>query len=573
MEYQWRPNQKPDPVKIDHLQKELGINTHLCQLLVQRGIEHFDEARDFFRPSLQKLHDPFKMRDMDQAVSRINTAIQAEEKILIYGDYDVDGTTAVALVSSFLKDHYPHLETYIPDRYSEGYGVSIQGIDYAHQKGITLIIALDCGVKAIEQVKYAHSLGIEFIICDHHLPGDELPKAVALLDPKRPGCPYPYKELSGCGIGFKLVQALCQNWKLNDEQWLPFLDLLAVSIGSDIVPITGENRILAYHGLKKINKSPRPGFARLKELAGKKEKELSIMDVVFMIGPRINAAGRISHGKLAVNLLTGTNTEQIELDSATINEQNSERKELDRSVTAAALDMIEEMQEQDRFTTVVYHKSWHKGVIGIVASRLMETYYRPTVVFTESNGRLSGSARSVHGFDIYEALEHCDHLLEQFGGHKYAAGMTLTPEKFGAFKDTFEKVVRESILPEHRKPFIPVDLKLSLDQVSRGFYRILQQFAPFGPGNMNPVFQTDYLQDTGHSRVVGSDGLHLKVVLQEPASGLSIDGIGFGLAGKMSLLMTGKPLSVVYHLDENEFNGQKNLQLRVKDIKLTEEVG
>ncbi len=572
MKYRWVQTPLPSEKALEDLRQELKINPILVQLLVQRGITTYDEAKDFFRPSLKKLHDPFLMLDMDKAVTRINKAIKREEKILIYGDYDVDGTTAVSLLSSFLKDHYPNFKTYVPDRYSEGYGVSKQGVDFARNENISLIIALDCGVKAVDKVDYALSLGIDFIICDHHLPGDQLPRAVALLDPKREGCAYPFKELSGCGIGFKLVQALCSDWGLSYKEWLPLLDLLAVSIGSDIVPITGENRILAYHGLVKINTNPRPGFALLKELAGKKDQKLSIMDVVFMIGPRINAAGRISHGKLAVDLLTGTDLTKIEADSLTINEQNTERKELDRSITASALDMIEGLKEQERSTTVLYDQKWHKGVIGIVASRLIETYYRPTVVFTESNGKLAGSARSVKGFDIYKALERCDHILEQFGGHKYAAGMTLVPENFEHFKLTFEKVVDELILPEQRIPVIEVDAELNLMDIQNGFYKILKQFAPFGPENMNPVFQTNGLVDTGYSSVVGSDGSHLRVVLRDPDADVSISGIGFGMADKIELILSGKPVSVVYHLDENEYKGRKNLQLRLKDLRLSEEV-
>ena len=570
MEYQWKSLEKPHPETVQKLQKELGINPILCQLLAQREIYDFQTAKDFFRPSLKQLYDPFLMQDMDKAVARIDLAKQKGEKLLIYGDYDVDGTTAVSLLSSFLRKHHPELDIYIPDRYAEGYGVSFQGIDYAKEQGMTLIIALDCGIKAVDKVEYASSLGIDFIICDHHLPGDMLPQAVAILDPKRRECNYPYKELSGCGIGFKLVQALCQKWHLPKEEWLPLLDLLAVSIGADIVPITGENRILAYHGLRMINSRPRPGFALLKELAGKKDKDLSITDVVFMIGPRINAAGRISHGKLAVDLLTGTELDRIEEDSLTINDQNTERRELDRSITASALSLIEELQEQERSATVVFNRDWHKGVIGIVASRLIETYYRPTIVFTESNGKLTGSARSVPGFDLYQALERCGDMLEQFGGHKYAAGMTLQPENFDRFKIAFEEVVTELILPDQKIPTLLIDATVRFSDIQAKFYNILKQFAPFGPGNLSPVFKTDGLMDTGHSRIVGNDKNHLRLVLQEPSSGICISGIAFGMANKMDLVLSGRPLSVLYHLEENEFNGKKGLQLMVKDLKISE---
>lgn len=572
MNYRWNNISEPSESVVNQLQQQLGINKTLCTILAQRGISDFDTAKTFFRPSLDHLHDPFLIKDMDRAIERIEQAIQSGERILIYGDYDVDGTTAVSLVHSFLKHHHPHIDTYIPDRYKEGYGISTAGIDYAEDNGITLIIALDCGIKAIDKVEYAKEKGIDFIIGDHHRPGENIPAAVAILDPKRNDCSYPYDELSGCGVGFKLVQALCKTWNLPDSEWTCLLDLLAISIGADIVPITGENRILAFHGLKLINENPRPGIALLKELAGKKNITMTITDVVFLIGPRINAAGRISHGHLAVELLTSEDTHTIEKLSNTINDHNNERKELDSSITESALKMIEKLGEQDRYSTVVFEESWHKGVIGIVASRLIENYYRPTIVFTESKGVLAGSARSVKGFDIYNALDQCSDILEQFGGHMYAAGMTLQKDRFEDFKDRFEDIIRSTIQPEQRTPEIEIDATVTFPELTQKFYKILSQFAPFGPQNMQPTFQTDNLQETGQSRAVGGDGTHLRIVLKDPQSGITLTGIGFGMADKLPLLQSGQPISIAYHLEENHFNGKVNLQLRAKDIKLTQEL-
>lgn len=571
MEYRW--NNLPLPAKsiVQELQSALGIDGHLCVLLAQRGVTSFEEARDFFRPSLKKLHDPFLMKDMEAAVARINQAIEAGERILIYGDYDVDGTTSVALVYSFLIDHFPLLSTYIPDRYKEGYGVSTAGIDYAEDNGISLIIALDCGIKAIDKVAYAKEKGIDFIICDHHRPGSEIPGAVAVLDPKREDCQYPFKELSGCGVGFKLVQALCQDWQLPADSCNPLLDLLAISIGADIVPIVGENRILAHHGLKLINSRPRKGIQLLKEIANKKDAQLSITDVVFMIGPRINAAGRIAHGQLAVDLLISDDDETVEKVCAQINDHNNERRELDSSITLEALDMIESQKEHQRKSTVLFSRSWHKGVIGIVASRLMETYYRPTIVFTESRGVLAGSARSVKGFDVYNALDSCRDILEQFGGHMYAAGMTLQEARFEHFKEKFEEVVSSTIKPEQLTPELDIDLSVGLGCLNHRFYRILKQFAPFGPENMKPIFVTHGLKDSGYSRVVGQDKTHLRLDLVEQSSGLRIQGIAFGMADKLELIKKAGAVSVAYHLDLNVFNGKESLQMQVKDIKPTAE--
>lgn len=572
MQFRWNKLPEPSSSIVDVLQSQLGIQEALCKILARRGTHTFEQAKNWFRPTLSDLHDPFLMLNMRKAVDRINQAIQKKERILIYGDYDVDGTTAVSLLYSFLHSHYDQIDTYIPDRYKEGYGVSLAGIDYAEDNGLGLIIALDCGVKAIEQVDYALKKGIDFIICDHHRPGVNLPMAAAILDPKQENCNYPFDELSGCGVGFKLVQALCVDWKLGDEEWLPLLDLLAISIGADIVPMVGENRVMAYHGLKRVNNQPREGIKQLIELTGKKNTVLTITDVVFMLGPRINAAGRIAHGRLAVELLTSGSGAAIEQLSKTIDEHNSERRELDSSITKAALERIKSLNEEERLSTVVFDASWHKGVIGIVASRLIETYYRPTVVFTKSKDVLAGSARSVQGFDVYNALEQCKDVLEQFGGHMYAAGMTLKEEHFELFKSRFEEIVKETIQPDQLVPQINIDAEVSFEDLTPKFYRILKQMAPFGPQNMTPVFQTNHLLDTGYSKVVGADQTHLRVVLKDPNSGKKLTGIGFGMAEKIQLVHSGKPLSVAYHLDENEYNGTVSLQMRIQDIKLTEEL-
>lgn len=569
MEYQWHEIAEPTDGAATELQQQLGIHPVLCELLVKRGITTFEEARRFFRPSLEHLHDPFLMKDMDRACDRIIEAIEKNENILIYGDYDVDGTTAVSLLYSFLRTHYDQLITYIPDRYKEGYGVSLQGIDFADDHDVGLIIALDCGIKALDQVEYARAKNIDFIICDHHRPGEQLPNAHAILDPKRKDCQYPYKELSGCGVGFKLVQALCQKWELDDDCWAPLLDLLAVSIGADIVPITGENRVLAHFGMKLINSNPRAGFELLKEISGYKDREMSITDVVFMIGPRINAAGRIAHGNMAVELLTGNDTSKLEELSITINEHNNHRRELDSSITDSALEMIRENGEEKRNSTVLFDGSWHKGVIGIVASRLIETYYRPTIVFTESNGKLSGSARSVRGYDIYNALSQCDDILEQFGGHMYAAGMTLQASRFEEFKQRFEEVVSSEIKPEQLIPQISIDAELALEDIDESFYKILRQFAPFGPQNMKPIFRTKDLLNTGQSKSVGKDGSHLKLNLKNRTGEKYISGIGFGMADKLSLLQSDEGVDAAYHLEENVFNGMWSLQMVVKDLRRT----
>lgn len=560
----WTLKPKPDPEKVESLSNNLKVEPLVASLLVQRGIETFEDAEKFFRPSLDDLHDPFLMKDMDKAVTRIENAIKNEENIMVYGDYDVDGTTSVALVSSFLKSFYPNVSTYIPDRYDEGYGVSYKGIDFAHDNDFTLIIALDCGIKAIDKVAYATEKSIDFIICDHHRPGQEIPNAVAVLDPKREDCDYPYEELCGCGVGFKLIQALGGKYGIQTEDLLPYLDLVATAIGADIVPITGENRILAYYGLKVINSSPRIGFqAILKQI---KKQSLTITDVVFIIAPRINAAGRMKHGIHAVELLTETNFEKAEQFAAEIEQFNADRRDADKRITEEALAQIIQNKEEKRLTTVVYHESWHKGVIGIVASRLTETYYRPTLVFTKSGERLAASARSVKDFDVYNALESCSQHIEQFGGHKYAAGLTLLEEEFENFKAEFERVVSETIETRLLSPEISIDCEIDLEDITPKFHRILKQFAPFGPGNMTPTFMTTDLTDTGWGKCVGDDKSHLRVVVKQGNS-KPFTAIGFGLANKQEIACTGKPFKAAYCIDENEWQGNVSLQLRLKDIR------
>lgn len=560
----WTLKPKPDRDIVTRLASQLGTGIPIASLLVQRGIETFEEAKKFFRPSLEDLHDPFLMKDMHLAIQRIEKAIEAEENILVYGDYDVDGTTSVALVSSWLKTFYPNVATYIPDRYEEGYGVSYKGIDFAADNDISLIIALDCGIKAIDKVAYAAGKGVDFIICDHHRPGAEIPKAVAVLDPKREDCDYPYKELCGCGVGFKLMQAWAQKNGQSMETLIPYLDLVATAIGADIVPITGENRILAFHGLRVINFAPRAGFKAIIDQV--KKEILTITDVVFIIAPRINAAGRMKHGLYAVNLLVEEDEERAKVMAAEIETFNSDRRNTDKEITVAALAQIEELKEQERFTTVVFDESWHKGVIGIVASRLTETYYRPTLVFTRSGEKLAASARSVKGFDVYDALEACKDHIEQFGGHKYAAGLTLLDAQYDGFKQKFEEVVSGSIDKRLLIPEIQIDQEINLNDITPKFYRILKQFAPFGPGNMSPVFLTQNLKDCGFGKCVGSEDLHLKCRVKQGIDPASIDAIGFNLGPKLEMIKSGKTFKAVYSIEENEYMGNITLQLKLKDI-------
>ena len=559
----WTLKPKPDSNKLKALQDALNVNNIVATLLLQRGIETYEDAKTFFRPSLNDLHNPFLMQDMDKAVSRIEQALENGENIMVYGDYDVDGTTSVALMSSYLKSRTEHIATYIPDRYNEGYGVSFQGIDFAEDNGFTLIIALDCGVKAIDKVAYAKDKGIDFIICDHHRPGNSLPNAIAVLDPKREDCEYPYKELCGCGVGFKLIQALASKNGQSLDDLIKYLDLVATAIGADIVPITGENRALAYFGLQVINNNPRPGIKAI--IAEVKKEELSIIDVVFIVAPRINAAGRMKHGNHAVTLLTETDFNTAAAYAVEIDTFNTDRRETDRQITEEALQQIKEQKEQERFTTIVYHETWHKGVIGIVASRLTETYYRPTLVFTKSGDRLAASARSVSGFDVYNALEACREYIEQFGGHKYAAGLTLKEENYEAFKQAFEDEVSKTIDRKLLTPEIKVDMQIDLHQVDDKLWRIIRQFAPFGPGNMTPVFMSENLSDTGYGKCVGEDESHLRVTVTDGKH--QIVGIGFGLGEKYDLISDRKPFKAVYTIDENHWNGKTTLQLKLRDLK------
>ncbi len=560
----WTIKPKPESIKLAIMKKVLQVDDTVATLLLQRGIDTCEAAKTFFRPSFNDLHNPYLMKDMDKAVSRIEAAIENNENILVYGDYDVDGTTSVALMSSYLKTKTENVATYIPDRYVEGYGVSYKGIDFAEDNGFSLIIALDCGVKAIEKVAYAKGKSIDFIICDHHRPGDKIPEAVAVLDPKRDDCAYPFKELCGCGVGFKLICALAEKDEKTPEDLVEYLDLVATAIGADIVPIVNENRALAYFGLQVINSNPRPGMKAM--IAEVKKDELTITDVVFIIAPRINAAGRMKHGNHAVTLLTETDFNLAAKHALDIDQYNTDRRDTDKRITEEALVQIEENSEQERFSTVVYDENWHKGVIGIVASRLIETYYRPTLVFTKSGNKLAASARSVKGFDVYNALEACSEFIEQFGGHKYAAGLTLLPENYEAFKTKFESVVKESIDPKLLTPELKIDSEINLNEIDHRLYRILSQFAPFGPGNMTPVFMTQAIKDTGWGKCVGEDDKHLRFTATQKANEKLVC-IGFGLGDKLDIIKDKKSFNVVYTIDENHWNGNISLQLKLKDIK------
>jgi single-stranded-DNA-specific exonuclease len=543
----------------------LSIHPALCRILALRGITDFDSSKAFFRPDLSHLHDPFLMKGMDKAVKRISEAMEWNERILVYGDYDVDGTTSVALMYSFLRKKYNgQLEYYIPHRYREGYGVSKAGIEYAHANGFTLLITLDCGIKSVELITYAQSLGIDVIVCDHHTPDDALPPALAILNPKQEDCPYPYKELSGCGIGFKLISALAQQWDLPDEEVYQYLDFVATSIAADIVPIDGENRVLAYYGVKRVNENPSLGIKTLKEMAGA-NRELSISDLVFVIGPRVNAAGRMDDARKAVELFIEPDPEKIQALADALQSDNVDRKEVDKNITEEALALI---QGDDTMTarksTVLYQEHWHKGVVGIVASRLIDYYYRPTIVLTKSNDKVTGSARSVSGFNVYEAIHACRDLLENYGGHFYAAGLTMHPDNVNGFVEKFEEVVSQSIPAELLIPEIEIDAELNLSDIKQPFYNIIKQFEPFGPTNLRPVFVSKKVYDyQGYSRIVKEQ--HLKFVVHQK-NGVVIDGIGFGMADKMEILQKGA-FDMVYTIDENEFNGVTKLQVKVLDIR------
>ena len=569
MNKNWVLKSSGDENVISSLSRELGIERPLAQLLVQRGISTFKEAKDFFRPDLGNLHDPFLMKDMDVAIQRILDAIQSGEKVLIYGDYDVDGTTAVALVYSFFKDHFKEIDYYIPDRYDEGYGISAKGIDYASEHLVSLIIALDCGIKAVDKVAYAQQKGIEFIICDHHNPGESIPDAIAVLDPKQDGCPYPYKELSGCGVGFKLIQAYGIKTGQAPESIYDFLDLVVVSIASDIVPITGENRIMAHFGLKKLNDRPSIGLRAIKEVAGIEKKYMDIEDIVFKIGPRINAAGRMESGKKSVDLLVCENWKDAGVISKKINNFNLDRRNIDTEITRQAIEMIQGDEDMKKLnSTVLYNPEWHKGVIGIVASRLLDHYYKPTVILTKSNGFITGSARSVSGFDLYQAIESCSDLLVNFGGHKYAAGLTMKVQNLPKFRERFENIVSETIDPEQLIPVVEIDTELQLKDINEKFYRILKQFEPFGPENISPVFLSENVVDNGYGRTVGTNGEHLKLTLIQEENPFQVfPAIGFHQGNDFDRINKGAPFDICYQLMENEFRGRTSLQIHLLDIK------
>ena len=556
---------KPDPSKekIAKLAFDLQVDATIAKILLQRNVETFEEAKKYFRPSLSDIHDPFLMKDMDLAVERIETAILNNENILVFGDYDVDGTTAVSLVASYLRTIHPNIATYIPDRYAEGYGVSYMGIDFAEDNNFSLIIALDCGIKAIDKVAYAKEKNIDFIICDHHKPGKEIPKAVAVLNAKRDDCNYPFDELCGCGVGFKLIQALGVSRKQTIDDFVPYLDLVATAIAADIVPMNGENRVLAYFGLQVINQKPRNGIQAI--IHQIKKKELTITDVVFIIAPRINAAGRMKHGNYAVELLTEMDLDAAIEFAAAIEIFNADRKDLDKKITEEALIQIIDNEEEERFTSVVFQEDWHKGVIGIVASRLIEKYYRPTLVFTKSGDKLAASARSVKGFDVYNALLECEEFIEQFGGHKYAAGLTLDPNNYENFKNKFEEVVERTIDKKLLTPEITIDAEIELSEITPKFFRIIQQMAPFGPMNMKPTFTSTCVRDNGYGKKVGKEQTHLKLNVFQGDNKKTYNAIGFNLGDKMEFVEN--DFDIAYSLDENEWNGFKSIQLLLKDLK------
>lgn len=573
-ECKWILKEQADPSKVDRLSAEVGIDKVLAELLVKRGVETFDQARAFFRPNLEDLHDPFLMKSMPEAVERLHQAITGHEKILVYGDYDVDGTTAVALVYSFIQRFTKNVGFYIPDRYDEGYGVSYKGIDFAAEGGYRLIITLDCGIKAIDKVEYARDKGIDVIICDHHLPEDKLPKAVAVLDPKREDCNYPFDDLSGCGVGFKLVQAYSQQYGIPFETLIPLLDLLVVSIASDLVTMVGENRVLAHFGLKVLNEHPCEGLLAMINLSNLEPGHITIDDIVFKIGPRINAAGRMESGRLAVELLKATDTRSAMAIGEKINDNNNERKNIDREITLEAIEMVQEgncLSHEN--ATIVYNPKWNKGVVGIVASRLVEAFYKPTVVLTKSNGFVTGSARSVAGFDLYEAIESCADLLENFGGHVYAAGLTLKEENLAEFARRMDEFVSGKVTSEMLVPIVDVDARLDFSQITPKFFRILKQFQPFGPGNNNPLFITENVYDAGSGRKVGAGGVHMKLdLIQESQPYHQIAAIAFNMAESFDYIREGNPFDVCYAIVENYYRGSSTLQLRIRDIKEREEI-
>lgn len=570
-EKKWVVKKKGDPEVITKLSSELNIEPILAQLLVQRNITNFEEAKSFFRPELKDLHDPFLMVDMEKAVERLNRAIQENERILVYGDYDVDGTTSVAMMYSFLVQFHKNIEYYIPDRYSEGYGISEKSIDYAAEKGVGLVVALDCGIKAIEKIEMANQKGIDYIICDHHTPDETLPNAYAILDPKREDSTYPFKELSGCGVGFKLIQAFLTANNMDMTMAYEYLDILAVSIASDIVPLTGENRVLAHYGLKKINAQPSVALKAIMEVS-ELDKHIVISDIVFKIGPRINAAGRMDSGQMAVDLLVTRDLDEARAISFKINNENKSRKDIDRQITREALDLVMQEGLTEHKSIVLFNPNWLKGVIGIVASRLVEHFYKPTIIFTRSNGLITGSARSVVGFNIYEAITDVADLLENYGGHMYAAGLSIKEENFAIFKQRFEEAVRKRIKPDQTVPKINADAILKLDDITPRFFRILKQFEPFGPENMAPVFISENLYDSGFSRCVGKDGKHLKLMVTDKKGGETMfAAIAFNQAEHWHKVADKSNFSICYSIDENTYRDKTTLQLRIKDIHFKED--
>ena len=570
----WIIKESADSATVERLAAEVGIDRVLAELLVQRGVSSFEEARLFFRPSLDRLHDPFLMKDMDAAVERLRRAIVSGEKILVYGDYDVDGTTAVALVYSFIRRFTDAVDFYIPDRYDEGYGVSFKGIDWASDNGFGLLITLDCGIKARDKVDYAAGKGVDVIICDHHLPEDELPKAVAVLDPKREDCSYPFDDLSGCGVGFKLVQAYSQRYGIPFDSLIPLLDLLVVSIASDLVTMVGENRILAHFGLKQLNDSPCQGLLAMINLSNLEPGHITVDDIVFKIGPRINAAGRMESGRLAVELLTSADASRAMAIGEKINESNNERKNIDREITQEALEMVQSGKCLcSANATIVYNPKWNKGVVGIVASRLVEAYYRPTVVLTKSNGFVTGSARSIAGFDLYDAIESCADLLENFGGHMYAAGLTLREENLQEFADRMDAYIAGHVTSEMLTPVVEVDSKLDFAQITPKFFRILKQFQPFGPCNNNPIFVTENVYDAGTGRKVGAGGVHMKLdLIQESQPYHQIPSIAFNMADYFDYIREGNPFDVCYAIVENYYRGNSSIQLRIRDLRERDDI-
>ncbi len=564
MTKRWLPIQEPDKLIVENLSSAINVNKTLSGVLAQRGIQTFEVARKFFRPQYADLHDPYLMLGMHDAIQRIEKAIAAEEKILVYGDYDVDGTTSVAIVYSFFKARYPHIDFYIPDRYTEGYGISAKGIDWAAENGFSLIIALDCGIKAVERVAYAKEKHIDFIICDHHLPGDTIPEAVAILNPKQANCPYPFKELSGCGIGFKLIQAYASKHNIPFTEVERYIDLVAISISADLVPILDENRILVHHGLRKLKSNPNKGLKALLDTYAEKP-EYSVSDVVFFIGPRINAAGRIADAKDSVRLMTSDDYDTAKEIAELVNQHNTERRLFDSDITLQAFEMIKHDEKfAERKSTVLFNNAWHKGVIGIVASRLIEKYYRPTIILTESNGLATGSARSVEGFDLYSAIEECSDLLEQYGGHTHAAGLTLKLENVKPFSEKFERIVASNIAERSLTPEIEYDAEIPLRAISPKFFNVLKQFSPFGPGNQNPVFMSKNVWDVGDVMIVGNN--HLKMSLTQEEGGRIFKAIAFGLGEHYDKVSQGISFDICYTVEENHFNGHVNLQLNIKDI-------